>query len=108
MVKIRLTRAGAKKRPYYRVIAIDHREKRDGRALEYLGTYNPMTEPPEIRLDAGKIQAWVDKGAQLAPSVKGLLKRQRKQGGPTERPVPTPPPAPVAAPTDAPAEGATS
>ena len=50
MVKIRLKRAGAKKRPYYRVIAIDHREKRDGRALEYLGTYDPMSEPALSRI----------------------------------------------------------
>lgn len=82
MVKIRLKRGGAKRRPYYRVIAIDSRDKRDGRALEYLGTYTPITNPARIDLDAEKIQAWVDKGAQLAPSVKALLKRQRKQGGP--------------------------
>jgi small subunit ribosomal protein S16 len=79
MVKIRLTRAGAKKRPYYRVIAIDHREKRDGRALQFLGTYNPMVEPVQIKLDHEGIAAWVSKGAQLAPAVKGLIKRQRKQ-----------------------------
>ncbi|MAE94869.1 MAG: 30S ribosomal protein S16 [Deltaproteobacteria bacterium] len=90
MVKIRMKRGGAKKRPHYRVIAIDHREKRDGRALEYLGTYDPISEPPEIKLDAEKIQAWVDKGAQLAPSVKALLKRARKLGQDT-------PPAPVEA-----------
>ncbi len=79
MVKIRLKRGGAKHRPYYRVIAIDSREKRQGRALEYLGTYNPLVKPAAIALETEKIQAWVDKGAQLAPSVKGLIKRARKQ-----------------------------
>ena len=79
MVKIRLKRGGARHRPHYRVIAIDSREKRQGRALEYLGTYNPITKPAEINLDNEKIQAWVDKGAQLAPSVKALIKRARKQ-----------------------------
>ncbi|MCP3985960.1 MAG: 30S ribosomal protein S16 [bacterium] len=93
MVKIRLTRAGAKKRPYYRVIAIDHRERRDGRPLQFLGTYDPMTEPVQIKLDHAGIAAWVEKGAQIAPSVKGLIKRLRKQ---------PPAPAPAAA------EGATS
>ncbi|MBW2245050.1 MAG: 30S ribosomal protein S16 [Deltaproteobacteria bacterium] len=101
MVKIRLTRAGAKKRPFYRVIAIDHREKRDGRALQFLGTYNPMTEPVQIKLDHEGIAAWVGKGAQLAPSVKGLIKRQRKLA---PEPVAT---APVATGTAA-AEGAAS
>ena len=80
MVKIRLKRGGAKRRPYYRVIAIDSRAKRDGRALEYLGTYNPVTDPAEIRLETEKIEAWVARGAQLAPSVKALIKRARKQG----------------------------
>lgn len=99
MVKIRMKRGGAKKRPHYRVIAIDHREKRDGRALEYLGTYDPISEPPAIKLDTEKIQAWVDKGAQLAPSVKALLKRARKLGLNT-------PPAPASTPAPAAPEGA--
>ena len=80
MVKIRLTRGGAKKRPYYRVIAIDERARRDGRALEYLGTYNPITEPPQIKLEQARIDHWVGQGAQLSPAVKGLIKRLRKQG----------------------------
>ena len=80
MVKIRLTRGGAKKRAHFRVIAIDHRARRDGRALEYLGTYNPITNPPEIKLDQERIDHWVGLGAQLSPAVKGLIKRLRKQG----------------------------
>ncbi|MCH2410665.1 30S ribosomal protein S16 [Myxococcota bacterium] len=76
MVKIRLKRFGAKKRPYYRVVAIDSRKPRDGRALEYLGTYNPMTEPSEIDLKRERIEHWVALGAQLSPQMKTLLKRQ--------------------------------
>ena len=76
MVKIRLKRFGTKKRPYYRVVAIDSRKPRDGRALEYLGTYNPMTAPSEIDLKRERIEHWVALGAQLSPQMKTLLKRQ--------------------------------
>ncbi len=79
MVKIRLTRGGAKKRAYFRVIAIDERARRDGRALEFLGTYNPVVEPPQITLEQERIDHWVGQGAQLSPAVKGLIKRLRKQ-----------------------------
>jgi small subunit ribosomal protein S16 len=79
MVKIRLTRAGAKKRPFYRIIAIDERHKRDGRALEYLGTYDPKTEPERIAIRSEAIDAWVQKGAQLSPMVKSLVRRARRQ-----------------------------
>jgi small subunit ribosomal protein S16 len=79
MVKIRLKRGGAKKRPHYRVIAIDERARRDGRALEYLGTYSPVTKPAQIDLRTDRIQAWVDQGAQLSGAVRALLKRARKQ-----------------------------
>jgi small subunit ribosomal protein S16 len=77
MVKIRLTRAGAKKRPFYRVIAIDERDKRDGRALEFLGTYDPKTKPPLVTLDVAHVDAWVAKGAQLSDSVRSILKQAR-------------------------------
>lgn len=79
MVKIRLQRGGAKKRPFYRVIAIDERAKRDGRALEFLGTYNPVVEPAEIRLETERIEAWRARGARLSPAVRGLMRRARKQ-----------------------------
>ena len=79
MVKIRLKRGGAKKRPYYRVIAIDERARRDGRALEYLGTYSPVTKPAQIELRTERIQAWVAQGAQLSDAVRALLKRARKR-----------------------------
>ena len=79
MVKIRLLRAGAKKRPFYRVIAIDQRRKRDGRALEFLGTYNPIAEPAEIKLKTDRIEAWTAKGAQLSDAVRGLIRRSQAQ-----------------------------
>jgi small subunit ribosomal protein S16 len=79
MVKIRLLRAGAKKRPFYRVIAIDERHKRNGRALEFLGTYNPIAEPPEIELKTDRIEAWTAQGAQLTDAVKALIRRSQGQ-----------------------------
>lgn len=75
MVKIRLTRVGAKKRPYYRVLAIDERKPRDGRALEYLGTYDPRPSEEVIHLRTEAIEAWVAKGAQLSDTVRSLVKR---------------------------------
>jgi small subunit ribosomal protein S16 len=79
MVKIRLTRGGAKKRAFYRIIAIDEREKRDGRALEFLGTYDPKTSPERVTLRSEAIDAWVKKGARLSPTVKSLMRRARRQ-----------------------------
>ena len=79
MVKIRLSRGGAKKRPFFRIIAIDSRRQTKGRALEFLGTYDPKPEQAIIHLKADRIQAWVAKGAQLSPAVKALLRRSRKQ-----------------------------
>jgi len=78
MVRIRLLRAGAKKRPFYRVIAIDRRDRRDGRALEMLGTYDPKLDPPALNLDLEAIDAWVSKGAQMAETVKALVAQARK------------------------------
>jgi small subunit ribosomal protein S16 len=79
MVKIRLTRGGAKKRPHYRIIAIDHHEKRGGRPLEYLGTYDPRQDPERVELKSERIEAWLAKGAQMSPSVASLLRRARKR-----------------------------
>jgi len=79
MVMIRLQRGGAKKRPYYRVVAIDGRRQRDGRALQFLGTYDPNHDPERIQLDAAGIQSWVDKGAQLSDTVRTLMKRSAAQ-----------------------------
>lgn len=74
-VKIRLRRMGAKKSPFYRVVVADSRYPRDGRFLEEIGTYNPMTTPSEIKIDAEKAKKWIGNGAQPTDSVKSLLKR---------------------------------
>jgi len=80
MVKIRLTRMGSKKRAYYRVQAIDEGKQRDGRPLEFLGTYDPRIEPAALKLDLDAIDAWVGKGAQLSDTVKSLVNRVRREG----------------------------
>ncbi len=74
-VKLRLTRMGAKKNPFYRVVVADSRYPRDGRFIEVIGTYNPMTEPAEIKIDAEKAQKWIKNGAQPTDTVKALLKK---------------------------------
>jgi small subunit ribosomal protein S16 len=78
MVRIRLTRLGAKKRPFYRVIAADVRSPRDGRFIELLGTYDPMKEPAEVRLDLGRIDHWLSVGAQPSDTAAQLIGRARK------------------------------
>ena len=77
-VKIRLTRMGSKKRPFYRIVAIDGESRRDGRALDFLGHYNPMVDPAEIKLDKEKLQQWLDRGAQPSDTVKSLLRQDKK------------------------------
>jgi small subunit ribosomal protein S16 len=79
MVKIRLTRGGAKKRPHYRIVAIDGRKPRDGRPLEYLGTYDPAPNPERVDIKLERIEAWVGRGAQLSPTIRSLIKRARKR-----------------------------
>lgn len=78
-VKIRLARHGAKKRPYYRVVVADSRTARDGRAIEQVGTYNPLTEPKAINLDLEKIDEWISKGAQPTDTVARLIENARKE-----------------------------
>ena len=75
MVKIRLRRRGAKKAPYYRIVVADSRSPRDGRCIEEIGTYNPLTEPATITVDAEKAQQWIKNGAQPTDTVKALLKK---------------------------------
>ena len=77
-VRIRLTRVGATKRPAYRVIAIDKRRSRDGRALEILGYYDPLTEPATVNLETEKINAWIGKGAQPSETVVKLMRQAEK------------------------------
>ena len=78
MVKIRLTRQGAKKSPFYRIIAIDERKPRSGRPLEYLGTFDPRSNPETVNLRSEAIDAWLAKGAQLSPTVKSLIRRAKR------------------------------
>ena len=75
MVKIRQRRMGAKKAPYYRIIVADSRSPRDGRCIEEIGTYDPLTEPATIAVDAEKAQQWIKNGAQPTDTVKALLKK---------------------------------
>ena len=75
MVKIRLRRMGAKKAPYYRIIVADSRSPRDGRCIDEIGTYDPLTEPATIAVDAEKAQQWIKNGAQPTDTVKALLKK---------------------------------
>ncbi len=76
MVKIRLTRGGAKKRPFYHVIVTDERNKRDGRAIERVGFYNPVAagNDPRLQLDIARIDHWVGNGAQMSDKVRSLYK----------------------------------
>ena len=73
MVKIRLQRFGAHKAPKYRIVAADSRSPRDGKFLEILGTYNPLTNPATVNVDAEKVNAWIAKGAQPTTTVKNIL-----------------------------------
>jgi small subunit ribosomal protein S16 len=79
MVKIRLTRGGAKKRPHYRIVAIDHHRAREGRPLEYLGTYDPNLNPERLDVNTERIDAWIANGAQLSSTVSSLIKRARRR-----------------------------
>ena len=75
MVKIRLRRMGAKKAPFYRAVVADSRYPRDGRFIEEIGYYDPMVEPPVIKIDGDAVKSWIAKGAQPTDTVKALLKK---------------------------------
>jgi small subunit ribosomal protein S16 len=74
MVKIRLRRMGAKKAPFYRIVVADSRSPRDGRCIEEIGTYNPLTDPVTVTVDTEKAQNWIKNGAQPTDTVRALLK----------------------------------
>ena len=74
-VKMRLRRMGAKKAPHYRIVVADSRYPRDGRFIEEVGYYNPMTNPAEVKIDAEKAKKWIANGAQPTDTVKSLLKK---------------------------------
>ena len=75
-VKIRLTRMGDKKTPFYRIVVADGRSPRDGKFIDILGTYNPLKEPAEVKLDADKVKDWLSKGAQPTDTVKAVLAKE--------------------------------
>ncbi|MCL2860966.1 MAG: 30S ribosomal protein S16 [Firmicutes bacterium] len=76
MVKIRLTRMGDKKSPFYRVVAADARAPRDGKFLEILGTYDPLKNPAEVKLDVDLVKKWLNSGAQPTDTARSLLEKE--------------------------------
>lgn len=76
MVKIRLTRGGAKKKPFYRIVVADSRAARDGKFIEILGTYDPLKDPAEVKINEEKAKKWISDGAKPTDTVKALLKNQ--------------------------------
>ena len=86
MVKIRLRRMGAKKHPFYRLVVADARSPRDGRFIDHLGYYDPMTEPVQVKIDAEKVMKWLRQGAQPSEAARSLLKREGILERRTEKP----------------------
>ena len=78
MVALRLTRQGSKDRPYYKIVAIDSRKRRDGRYVEQIGTYDPLREGLNYTLDLEKTDKWLSRGAQPSVTVKSIIKKARK------------------------------
>jgi small subunit ribosomal protein S16 len=97
-VKIRLRRIGAKKHPFYRLVVADSRSPRDGKFIEILGTYDPMTEPVKLNLDQDKIKVWLQKGARPSDTARAFLIDQGLLPKESARKRPTKPPKPAAAP----------
>ena len=83
-VKIRLSRFGKKKRPFYRIVVANSEAKRDGKFLEQVGTYDPMKDPFEVKLNQEKLQSWLDKGALPTTTVKNLIKKAAAEAAPAE------------------------
>ncbi len=78
MITLRLMRLGAKKKPFYRIIAVDSERPRESKAKEILGYYNPLKEPPEIKVDLEKANYWLERGAQASKTVQSLLHKVSK------------------------------
>jgi small subunit ribosomal protein S16 len=74
--RIRLTRKGTKKRPFYRIVVAHSEAPRDGKFLEIIGTYNPLTDPAEIQIDPERLRVWLDSGAQPTDTVRSLMKQK--------------------------------
>jgi small subunit ribosomal protein S16 len=75
-VKVRLTRKGAKKRPFYRIVAADSEAPRDGRFIEVLGYYDPLQDPAYVSLDENKVKKWIQRGATVSETVGSILRRK--------------------------------
>lgn len=75
MIKLRLRRMGAKKRPFYRIVAAEHSSPRDGRFIEIIGTYDPLTEPATVKVNEERARYWMSVGAKPSDTVEGLFKR---------------------------------
>ena len=78
MVKIRLQRVGKKKAPFYHIVVADSRSPRDGKIIEQIGTYDPMTKPSTINLDSEKVATWIKNGAKPTETVKALIEKATK------------------------------
>lgn len=78
-VKVRLTRKGAKKRPFYRIVVTDVRSPRDGRFIESIGHYDPLMDPAQVRIDLGRLDYWLENGAKTSRTVAALAKRAREE-----------------------------
>ena len=74
--RIRLTRKGTKKKPFYRIVVAHSEAPRDGKFLEIIGTYNPLTDPAEIQIDPERLRVWLDRGAQPTDTVRNLIKQK--------------------------------
>ncbi len=77
-VRIRMTRMGAKKRPFYRLVAADSEAPRDGKFLDILGYYDPMKDPAVVKIHADKMNYWIEQGARVSEAVKAILKKEGK------------------------------
>lgn len=82
-VRIRLTRLGRKKKPFYRIIVADSEAPRDGKFLDIVGTYDPMQNPAAINIDGEKLTSWIGKGAELTTTVNSLVKKHNRQAAET-------------------------
>ena len=80
-VRIRLTRKGTKKKPFYRIVVADSEAPRDGKFLEILGTYNPLTDPVEVKIDPERLRVWLDRGARPSDTVRSLIKKKGLHAG---------------------------
>ena len=79
MVALRLNRQGTKDRPYYKIVAVDSRKRRDGRYIEQIGSYNPMQEGTNFTIDLEKVDAWIANGAQPSDTVRDIIRKAKKE-----------------------------